>query len=420
MAREFITKPYFNHSTYSNVYYTAQMVVERFLANILFKNDLTRVVWASDAYAYRKRFELVAQSDKAMFEGSFRADQLDFPFLNYFYSGGNFWTPDDRVATQQAFQMKRGMMAAGLPDYLRILPVKTELTATAHFQRDDDARLAYEMLMWEMMPKGSILLSVTINWRDVPILLPVFITVEDLQFNPQFNETDWLKSQRIHPLKFKMSLRTYTLDYPIQEALTGTRRAPFLTGRAEDYTSKGVYLTEEVVLNFLADKGFGELPDEEAFEEIAEVEGIDLLEETTATPEELDSTIDDVQSIVVDIMKGYFDTGELASNLPDVSITDVWQDQFSLTISYDPSVIPLECYKVLIPGRPVVTLENHVTRYQVTGLYPSSEYQVSFIFYFKDGTSRTYQTTVTTDKDEENLVDTPVSKKLGRLKGYTW
>lgn len=422
MAREFEQKSYFDHKTYSNVYYAAQIVVERFMSHILTRGDLSRVVWASDAYAFRKRHELVSQEVKGPFNGSYDASKLDFPFVNYYYDLGTFWEPDDRPAAQQTSQIKKGLISAGLPDYMRTLPVKTTFTATAMYQRDDDARLAHEILMWEYLPKGPIVFYTTIQWRQTPIAVPVVITLDQPQFNPQFNETDWLKTHRIYPIKFSFTVRTYTLDYPIQSLLEGSRLAPFRSGRAADMLpEEDVVITEDVVLNFLADKGFGALPDGDAWDELGAENNQDLLEHDPFTEEEQESLTSDVNPVSVELLEGYFDDANQGSALPEAIVSNVTSTSFQLKLNYD-ETYELARYRILVPGRSPVTKDatTDPTLTTFEDLYPSSEYNITIVYFYKTGGSKMFQLTVITEVDENNDVATPVTKKLGKLKGYTW
>ena len=114
MAREFTQASFFDHSTYANVYHAAKIPLEYFLADVLVRADMTRVQWSSDAYAFRRRFEL-ADAQNGGDVASLQASNLNLPFVNYWYENGTFWQPDDRPFAVNSQQMLRGQWQKACP-----------------------------------------------------------------------------------------------------------------------------------------------------------------------------------------------------------------------------------------------------------------------------------------------------------------
>ncbi len=411
MAREFTQTSFFDMSQWSNVYYAAQFVIEQFLADVLMRSDLTRIVYASDAYSFRRRFEL-SDSQGGDFD-LIKPTGLNFPFANYWYDG--FWTPDDRPFAIQTKQLLYGLWDESLPSYLRTMAVKASFPVTVLYNRDDDARLAYELLMWEYLPRGPIQLATKLRWKDVDLAIPVYITIEDIVFNPTYNETDWLKTHRIVPIRFKITARTYTIGYPRQTRLPfntveypdNVIDPPFNKGTV-DFDGDSVSITEEVILEFAAAKQW-------VSEDILVTEGGDLVTDSG------DDFIADVVDVTTDIVTGYLTAGEEIT-INAVTADDITMDSFLLNWTIKAEDIPNIAYiKIVVPGQPPIIIEDtSITSYLITGLQPSSEYGVILLFYGQGDIIRDFHLTVTTLEDPDNPVKVPLRRRLGKLKGMEW
>jgi hypothetical protein len=427
MAREFIQSTFFDHSVHSNSYYAAQFVIEQFLADVLMRSDASRIVWASEPYMFRRRFEL-SDSQGGEF-GTIKPTSLNFPFANYWYDSG-FWVPDDRPFAVQTKQILFGLWDETLPAYMRSIPVKTSFSINALYNRDDDARLAYELLMWEYLPRGPIQLATKLRWRDVDVPIPVYITIEDIAFNPQYNETDWLKTHRIVPLKFKITARTYMVGYPKQSKLSfdaidapqqpsadsSELISPPFNRAIAQLDDNNIYITEQVILEFAAAKQWVDVDVLSVFEEedVPEIA-------TDSSPNPIDDYVAEVKDVTMDIVTGYFSAAE------DIIINTCFADIIGMTSFRLNWVIRTEdlqnisYIKIVVPGQsPVIIEDKSITSYVIAGLQPSSEYGVVLLLYGEGDTIRDFHLTVTTLDDPNNPVGAPLRKRLGRLRGMEW
>ena len=430
MAQEFTQSTFYDHSIYSNVYYAAQIPLEFYLADVLMRSDLSRVQWSSDAYAFRRRFELADVQNGGDFE-SLQPTSLKLPFVNYWYENGKFWEPDDRPFSVNSQQMLKGQWQDGMPARLYAIAVKTPMVATVYYDSDQDARLAYELLMWERQPKGPIQLTSSVKWKDVDLQIPVFVTFEDVTFNPKFNETDWLKQQRMFPLQMRFTVRTYIIYFPRQTPIAGVdlsddrlmppygtgARTGSLPGRDEQ-----IYITEQVLLDFCAKKQWGSLSTAEPFimgsdtnalqvDAIDSADGVDTVLYTTDT----------VSDTVVDITTGYFAPAEeLYINECSVDPTSITIDSFKLKWVIRKSELKyLQDVTIMVPGQvPIKITDETIKNQVVTGLQPNSQYGVTVLFHSTNGGVRDFHLSVTTAIDPAN--PTPLRRKKGKLKGMEW
>lgn len=214
-------KQYYVHKSFVNVYYYVYKFLEKWIADNIFRSDNSRVFMASDEYAFRRRFEL---TDMSKSYDDLEFSSLNLPFANYF-AQNNGWTTDDRIAAKNAALT-----------YLGIYEGNTKIKASASvitvpvtfwFDREDDARLAYEILYFKSyneiynhtkVPYGrNYTLGDTYISQSSGVLdLPINFMIKSLTFNPQFKETDWLKKQRVFTIKVSFDVRTYAIYPPAQ------------------------------------------------------------------------------------------------------------------------------------------------------------------------------------------------------------
>lgn len=389
MAREFRATSFYDHTSYPNIYYAAQIPLEYFLADVLMRHDLTRIVYSSNEYAFRRRFELSAGTG-----GELTPASLNLPFVNYWYN--DFWQPDDRLYVTHTYSAMHGIWLEGYEGYLKILPVKATMVGAVYYSRDDDARFGFEALMREFRPKGPIQLATTVTWRNKEISIPVYVTLEQPKFNVKYKETDWLKAQRILPIEFSFTVRTYIIQpskqLMINDEPSSDSTPPFNSLSSNLLDNDDISISEQIILEFAAAKQWGDL-----------TSGAGLGEATT------------------DIITGYLDppldimfaVEVLPPTLPTV-----------IDLSWTLDLEQLDQFKfieILVPGQPSIIIEDpNVTTYSITGLSPSSLYDITILYHTVSGDIKDIHISATTTDDPTNPVGSPLTRKKGRLKGMEW
>jgi len=424
MAQEFTQSFFFDQSTYSDTYNAAKIPLEYFLAETLLRGDLSRIAWTSTDMAFRRRMELNDTENGVNFTSEYKPTSLGFPFLSYWYTPGEFWEPDDRPASQSAAMMTRGLWEQGLPTYMRAMAVKTTFEATAYYDSDQDARVAYNKLLWETNPKGPIQFASSVSWRNVEVAVPSFFTIETPSFNPEYKEGDWLKKQRIFPVAMKITLRTYAIHYPHQLSLkTGKypEIATYGTGIATDVDHQ-LSITERVLLAFAEEK---------AWIDSATTGNADPITDLSGAPETLADALIPSQPItdssgnvlLGDIAQAYFEATR------DITINEVLIDPASITptsftinwVIRQADISFVSKITIAVPGRdPIVITDMATTSYTVTDLYNYSDYGVVIMFYSANGSIKDVHLSVKTLPEPGNAqVTKPRRRRLGLLKGQT-
>lgn len=212
---------YYIHNSYVNSYYHMYKYLESWLVKNLFRNDKSRVFLASDEYCFRRRFEL---TDTSQNYNDLEFSALRFPFANYFPLNTG-WKADTRYAANPASLVYDGIYIGNTK--VRAASGIMDIPVTIWFDREDDARFAYDRLYFYSFNEHNDSVKVsygrdyTLDYdggsNSTAILgLPMVLSIKGLDFNPQFKENDWLKKQRVFVIKATMEMRTYAIYPPEQ------------------------------------------------------------------------------------------------------------------------------------------------------------------------------------------------------------
>lgn len=236
MAIETLAKQFYKHDAYTASHYALYIALEQWLADTVFRQDITRIFLASDEYAFRRRFELTDTSERY---NNIQASSLQFPFANY-WPLNQGWRPDERAAANTAALVVKG--TSERTRILRAMAVTCDIGVTFYFDREEDTRLAYEFLLWAAFRERFM--YTTVQWKQEVLGLPLNVKIQDLSFNPDRKEADWLKEQRLFTISARLELRSHIPQPPEQP------------GYSDDVSiedSERYTLTERVILDMLSE-----------------------------------------------------------------------------------------------------------------------------------------------------------------------
>jgi hypothetical protein len=352
-----ITPPsYYDLSLYSDSLTLIRMAIETYFANNLLRSDLSRVIFASEQYAFRQRLNLKSKN------GNPSIQELDLPYMRYFWTGN--WQIDDRPAVQNA---TAGLM--GFPDEsigfqnIRFLQGQIIFNCTAFFSRTDDAQLAYETLIWIQNPAPQQFSYGSLTYKGYAIKIPILFEVEDIQWMPAYNETEWLEKAHIIPINFNIHLRSTIMSQIPQTPQSSTF-----------WVDSPPVITENVLLDFLSYKFQNTFYDQSNYNR--EVQGI-----FTADPELL----------------GIVETENITAN----SLTVTW--------AYNQAVMPYYTENTVVinvNGADNFTAPMNQLSYILTDLHSDSTYNIT-VWFTSDTGNITKYTTQATTLAGENGVEIP-------------
>lgn len=437
---------YYQHRSYIPTYYWIYVFLEQWIASAVFRNDSSRVFMASNDYAFRRRFEL---TDMSKDYEDLDASSLRFPFANYWPLNSG-WEADTRLAANTASLVYLGIYEGNTK--IRAAAVSHEIPVQFYFDREDDARLAYDRLFfytynehyystevpygsYGTYPDGASAVGFTLS-------LPINITLDGVSFNPSFKEDDWLKQNRIFVIQATFKCRSYSILPPEQPDYTVDINSSEFEGEYSDGV-ESYYPVDDVILHLtdkvwnvetytdsLPDRGQGgviyiksDLP--ESIKESEEAQSIPpthryfiwnpliIKEDGTSGDYELyDPCKFNASSIrvykkssqsIITVNKFFFEE----------------KDAYSGTLKWDvddESLEHLSSIRILIDSlkRPIV-LGSGVVEYNLSNLIPNTLYTVYIEFIAEDGTVTKLRTSFKTWNAQQDQDSNPNS-----LVGMSW
>ncbi len=346
---------YYNHSRHTATYYALYVSLEKWLASSIFKNDLSRVFLSSTEYAYRRRFELTDPSEAY---DTVSASSLQFPFANY-WPLNTGWRPDTRIAAPNAAMIESGIYTQH--GKLRAMPVITTIVLVAHFDREDDARIAYERLLW--MSFRERYFATAVAWHGESLGLPMNIKIQNLAFNPRYREKDWLETNRIFTVEASIDLRSYAITANVGEAAYDD------SSFDDDSNNPFYYLTEEARLEFV-------------------------------TAKSLSSDI---------VVQGVFDYNpEIAVN----QLSVISKTSTTATLMWSVTADPLHSITITLSNGSVISVDPQANTFRLDQLTGGSDYTATVTFMTEHGVSKSIAVPFTTEPSltgsvaDESLVGT--------------
>jgi hypothetical protein len=192
------------------VLHTINISMINYLATKFFGSDLTRIVYASNAYAFRRRVEQKGKETQG----------LALPFAN-------IKLVNVQPSTQRPWK-NMTLEAEGAPSYeiankLRMTPVTMTYESTMFFSTELESLFSMSTALWDAAMETKILSSADISYQP-DVLEPAVIFSFDnigvlhsdgLGYNQEFMESDWLQKNKIRAIPLNYTLETWLWKTPI-------------------------------------------------------------------------------------------------------------------------------------------------------------------------------------------------------------
>lgn len=201
-------------SDFKNCIYALDTAVETHYGNLVLQGELDRIIYASNAYAFRKRAEQDPNGN------------INLPFLNYRLTEVSTQT-DRKLFNNSAYL--NGIYVPEIGEKVYTLPVHISYEATFWVHRHEDMIKAATDLMFDDGNETILHPSVTVGNTDITMsaILGYSLSVEK-----DFDENDWLEENNIHNIGLDFEYDTYLY-------------------RTDD---NNISITEEAILEFLTYK----------------------------------------------------------------------------------------------------------------------------------------------------------------------
>lgn len=337
---------YYDTTKFSNTFYLVQIALETFFSYNIFRSDLSRIIYASEEYAFRQRLNLLSKNATPSIQ------EIQLPFMSYFRKGN--WQIDDRIALPNATAALVGYSESVLGGLnMRFLSAMTSFDCVLWMNSDLDAQMAHENLLWIQQPSPKQFAFNGMQYQSYEFSIPIHLTINSIDFNPAYTERQWLIENRVFPIKFGMTVRSGVLSQLPQDSNSDLY-----------WSQQPVTITKKVLLDFLSYKFKNSFYDQQNI--TIEIDGI-----FTADP----------------LLNGIFQI----VGATDTSLTVEW--------SYNPAAVSLYKPNVTIDvnlGEISYVVPLTSNTYTITGLTPDSLYNLEIWFVSTSGQVTIYKTTGST------------------------
>ena len=431
MAQEIRIKGYYDSLKEKNFVdsnFMCKLGMEFLLSNLLFKGDLKKVLYSKEDIAFRRRVETLGNGDVSKGQ-SYSYLNLDLPFA--IYSQSSTIEEDDRGGTQNAYQIVKGLIDPFSGIVTKAAAVKVTYEATIFFARREDINIASQLLYWEKTPKAPLYYVVEHEICGQRLDIPVFITVETIDSNPEYNEKDWLQKSKIFPMKATFTIRTYQtliedidnhIKLPLRfsglyayndEEVVFTQKTSLIWADAK-WTQHAHFSTDEEqkvhlvkdsvaanenfkkeLKNLRPTKNNAVMKDDGT---VLAIEDGDMLYKDSSNLEkkllhEGKAIRETKDNIIKDVVEGYFNEDrdcqllEFHQNEDETTETSITVD-WKIKPEDEPNFRKIVFY---VPGVTEAQIEDvNVSSLKINGVYPGSDYDLTMIVYSKYDTKLTY------------------------------
>lgn len=199
-------KSYYDTSNFYNVYLSSTIAINQYLQSFLFPNDPNRIIYSSNEHAFRRRLKL--QSSKNPEVSSFQINTLNMPFMNYAVSSSGKDASTERTLNNNQLE-RLGVMDWVSKKKIKMSPLRITYEGTYFSTEEIDIQYAFSELQWQaametlIKPKFQIGENIYENYGNV--------TFNSIDYNPTYNEDDWLQQNKIRTIGLNFSLDTYLI-----------------------------------------------------------------------------------------------------------------------------------------------------------------------------------------------------------------
>ncbi len=200
----FITKPqpfYYGEQmkSWANtpMSYAMDIAIENHFSKVL-EFPLNRIIYASNEYCFRERTRT-------------NGGELNLPFLNYYRIGfedaDRPWKND--YSNRFGLIDRENKFTSILGGRMRIYPITISYEGTAFFAQNKDCEYAMNKLLY--VNSNETIITPKLEFGDGNILENAGVFNLDLEYNPDYQEKEWLEENRIWSIGLNFSVRTFMI-----------------------------------------------------------------------------------------------------------------------------------------------------------------------------------------------------------------
>lgn len=186
-----------NHWSAVPISYSVDIAVEYLFSEVL-EFPLDRIIYASNDYCFRERTRV-------------NKGELNLPFMNYYRTGYDYssrrWFNDfsNRFWLQDS-QNERTTLMGGK---MKIYPIEIQYEGTVFFAQNKDCEYAMNKLLY--VNSNETIITPKLEFGDGNILENAGVFNLDVDYNPEYQENEWLEKNRIWTIGLEFSVRTFMI-----------------------------------------------------------------------------------------------------------------------------------------------------------------------------------------------------------------
>ncbi|MCF0126069.1 MAG: fibronectin type III domain-containing protein [Clostridia bacterium] len=408
--------------------------MEWFLATLLMKGDYSRVMYSKEDIVFRRRIEQVGRGF-VKGENNHNNVTLDLPFAAYSEAGS--YEEDDRAGSMNTAMAVKGWMCPETGIVVKAQPVKINYQATIFFSSRHDTDVAAQLLYWEQHPRAPIYTSIENDVAGTKVDVPVNITIESVDKNPDYSQKRELTEARIFPVKVGFTVRTYQI---LIEDVDNVIKLPIRFSGIYAYNDEDIVFTQKTALVWANTKWAPHLISRPRLEEMeardmvpdrrntvlvgasdnGEALYTDEFGKEAVIPNSAKTVKEQIDDVVADTIEGYFSEER---NCVLETLEQSSQTENSVTIHWEikeSTILNFKSITFYIPGFCSQGIyDSSQTDLTIEGLNPGSVYNCTIICYSDIGTKLTYNLTLKTEGKQ--IIPTGGTGRLSdKLIGYTF
>lgn len=199
-------RSYYNTNDFYNTYLSSIIAINSYLETLLFPNDPKRIVYSTNDHAFRRRLKVQATKDPDV--SQFQINSLNMPFMNFAISSGGIGNSTDRILKNSQLE-RLGVMDWVSNKKIKLSPLKLEFEATYFSTEEIDIQYAISQIQWQSALETTLKPQIQID--DNIYFSYGNVKFSSVDYNPRYNENDWLQQNKIRTIGLSLSLDTYLI-----------------------------------------------------------------------------------------------------------------------------------------------------------------------------------------------------------------
>lgn len=185
------------HWSNTPISYSVDIALENHFSELL-NFPLDRIIYASNEYCFRKRSEK-------------NNGNLNLPFLNYYRKtyddSDKLWFND--YSNRFGIIDYENKFTSKLGGKLKVYPINIEYEGTVFFSQNKDCEYATNKLLYDS--SNETIITPELETSNGDILLNAGVLNLNVDYMPNFQETDWLEQNHMFSIGLDFSVRTFMI-----------------------------------------------------------------------------------------------------------------------------------------------------------------------------------------------------------------